>query len=95
MDVIIQKSQKLTPRFSPEVKVIVPNLGFTRDFPKASNSSNYCQQSKSLCEPKEQARTWLFGGSMGVVPQILQDALGALFFLLMFWGASYLFLLLG
>ena len=33
--------------------------------------------------------------SQQAIPQIVQDALGALFFLLMIWGASYLFLLLG
>jgi hypothetical protein len=33
--------------------------------------------------------------SQQAIPQFVQDALGALFFLLMIWGASYLFLLLG
>ncbi len=33
--------------------------------------------------------------SQQAIPQFVQDAFGALFFLLMIWGASYLFLLLG
>ena len=33
--------------------------------------------------------------SQQAIPQFVFDAIGALFFLLMIWGVSYLFLMLG